>query len=126
MAEVKRDGDRILIGDRVIIERGPRLVSATATAEILHDDATASHYAVGKPDALGKTIKLGEAFSYLDYGGQKADGDHVFYVYEKVDLTDEDRARPGAETTDEFRWIERDTHGTEDEAVAFGQTIAGE
>jgi hypothetical protein len=58
MADVKRDGDLITIGDRVRIEAGPALVHSTATAELLSDAATASHYAVGQRDALAARSRL--------------------------------------------------------------------
>lgn len=124
MAEVVRDGDRILIGDKVIIESGPALIEATATEELLSDAQTAYHYAVGQPDAKGKKIALGEPFSYLAYGGSETEGRRVFYIFEKVDLSDADRE--DQDTIDEFRWIERGTRATEDGAIAIGQTIAGE
>lgn len=79
---VYKDGDYVL-------ERGPRRVTTTATAEVLSDAVTAAHYRLpipiqdaqgaavtlksGKPalshaiDALGKLIVEGESFTYLDY-----------------------------------------------------------
>lgn len=125
MATVKRDGDMILIGSKVRVEQGPPLVTAKATAELLADAHTASHYAVGKPDALGKPIVLGEDFSYLDFGGSETDGKRVWYVFEEVEIPEAERDKPGAETTDETRWIERGTRASEEAAISFGQQIAG-
>jgi hypothetical protein len=124
-ATVKRQGDMILIGANVRIEQGPPMVTAKATAELLADAKTASHYAVGKRDALGKPIVLGEDFTYLDWGGNDAEGKRVYYVFEKVDIPEAERNAAGAETTDEFRWIERGTRASEEAAISFGQTIAG-
>lgn len=126
MAEVERDGDLITIGDRVRIEKGPPLLTATATEALLSNEATASHYEVGKLDALGKPIVLGEEFAYLDWGGSKTEGKRIHYIFERVELSDEDRAREGQETTDEFRWVERGTRATEEAAITLGKSIAGD
>lgn len=125
MATVKREGDAILIGTKVRIEQGPPRVTAKATEELLADAQTATHYAVGKPDALGNPIVLGEDFTYLDWGGAERDGKRVFYIFEKVELSEADRTKPGQETTDEFRWVDRGTRTTEETALSFGQQIAG-
>jgi hypothetical protein len=126
MATVKREGDLISIGDSVRIERGPPLLTATATEALLADEKTASHYKVGQADALGNPIVLGEPFAYLDYGGNEVEGKRVFYVFQKVALTEDERNVAGAETTDEFRWVERGTRASEESAISFGQSLAGD
>ena len=68
------------VGDFVWIERGPAIVEATATAEILSDAVTAPHYHLPKTvqmptgpqeivarDAYGKEIRQGQRFRYVDW-----------------------------------------------------------
>lgn len=107
MAEIRREGDTILVGDRVIIERGPARKSAKATPELLADDVTATHYQAPRPatedeiadpaipttedgqrisiDAAGKPIELGKPMVFLDYLG-----DQGFYIAELADRADYD------------------------------------
>lgn len=116
--KVSRKGSMIVLGnDEARVEEGPVLKTATATAELLHDDNSAKHYyagvrpmpfndALGKPyevpsigrDALGKPIKIGEKMSYLDHGGDKAMGERCFYLYRKVKI---DPTAPTLENGDE-------------------------
>lgn len=119
-APVTRRGDTIVLGDdQIRIEEGPVRKTATATAELLHDDVTASHYYEGKKpmsfnkpdggtftvqaqgrDALGKLIEVGKPMTYLDHGGNVEPGSRCFYIYAKrpVDPTkeffDNDTANP--------------------------------
>lgn len=109
-APVTRKGDMIVLGDdQVRIEEGPAYRTAVATAELLHDDNTASHYYAGvRPmrlntpkgpvevpaegrDALAKPIRIGEEMTYLDHGGLAAPGSRCFHIYQKrpVDPTKE-------------------------------------
>lgn len=74
---VRRNEAMVDIGDRVRVERGPRMVTAIATEELLDDNVTAGHYKVGGFDKLGKPIVLGQEFTYLDWLGP-----HVFHLYE--------------------------------------------
>lgn len=72
--------DLIHIDDTVVLERGPRRLSAMATDALLSDEVTASHYQVGRPDALGKPIVLGEPMTYLDWNAFRQ-GVGKWYVY---------------------------------------------
>lgn len=49
------------------IERGPRLMKATATKALLENSVTADHYQVGLRDAMGTPIALGEQMNYFDW-----------------------------------------------------------
>lgn len=70
----------ITSGDSVArIERGPQRKRAKATDELLSDEVTATHYAVGKPDALNKPIEKGKDMDYIDWKAPKSE--HVWYVY---------------------------------------------
>lgn len=117
----------IEIGTTVRVENGPARKTAVATAELLDDAVTASHYFArqvrparyeideegnpgalispaetipGGKDAMGKEIILGEPMTYLDYRGE-----WVWYVYQlKPDKTHIDGERwlpAGVETTKE-------------------------
>jgi hypothetical protein len=105
-ANVTRKGNIIVLGDdQIRIEEGPKLRTAVANEELLHDDNTADHYyagvkdmhfldALGKPytqprlgrDAVGNVIKLGEEFTYLDRGGKAASGSKCFYIYQRREI----------------------------------------
>ena len=69
-------GKIIEIGKTIRIEDGPPRKKTIATAEVLDNRITAKHYQIGKFDAMGKNIVLGEEMTYLDYYGN-----HVFYIY---------------------------------------------
>lgn len=76
--EIKRLNEALIeIDGRVRVERGPRMLTAVATEELLSNEVTASHYKVGGLDKLGKVIVLGEEMTYLDWLGK-----HVFHLYE--------------------------------------------
>lgn len=112
--KVSTKGNMTVLGsDQIRIEEGPALKTATATAELLHDDNTAEHYhagvrpmtfndALGKPyevpslgrDALGKPIKIGQKMTYLDHGGKKAMGSRCFYVYKRREIDPTNPATP--------------------------------
>lgn len=106
MAEIRRDGEIIFVGDRVAIERGPARLRAKATPELLADDVTATHYRAPVPateeeiaaenvltkdgqrlflDAAGKGIEIGKTMEYLDHLGTPG-----FYVMELADRPDFD------------------------------------
>jgi hypothetical protein len=78
------------VGDNVRIEPGPKLVTAVATEELLHDNRTAGHYHVGGRDSKGRPIELGKEFTYLEWGGNEAEPKLVFYVYKKVPVNSVD------------------------------------
>lgn len=98
-------------GKTVRVEPGPALKTAKATAELLSDEVTAAHYAVGARDAKGEVIELGQPMAYLDWKGER-----VFYLYQ---LRDDDSAAEGQ------RWFEVDTFATEEAAHAAAQKLAG-
>lgn len=154
MAKVTKleDGSGIInVGSNFRIEAGPALMSGVASPELLANSATAPHYAVGLRDARGRPIKEGAEFAYLDYGGEgegAAEGNNVFYVYEKqpVNSTDEfindevnpnfvpqhvrDAAVAGERGEDrvfyDYRWVEVAAKKTEDAAIEYAQRKAAE
>lgn len=67
------------VGERHRVERGPRVLEAVATPELLDNEVTASHYQVGRFDAVGKRIKLGEKMTYADWKNREA---YVWKIYE--------------------------------------------
>lgn len=85
--EPLRLGDTLLqLGDKVRVEEGPKRKTAKATAALLDDAVTASHYHLprevdGKTvvarDALGKPIAEGQPMTYLDHLG-----DRCWYIYQ--------------------------------------------
>jgi hypothetical protein len=91
----------IEIGTTIRVENGPARKTGIATAELLDDAVTKSHYAVGLKDAMGKVIALGEPMTYLDYFGE-----WVWYIYQlRPDDTHADGERwlpAGVETTKEL------------------------
>lgn len=151
MAEHKRKGDRLEIGDRFRIEPGPARRTAKATTELLDDAKTAARYhlprtvadakdpkkskAVIAKDAMGKDIVEGQDFTYLDDYGKP-----VFYLYERVeiDLENPDHARfiPQADPTDilpedstnvtayTYFFEPRGTFDTEESAIAEAEKLA--
>lgn len=54
------------VGPSVRIEYGPQRVQMECTAETIADSVTPARYKVGAPDALGKTIALGERMTIID------------------------------------------------------------
>ena len=71
------DGRVVEIEGKVRIEPGPLRQRAVATKQLIADEVTARHYRVGEPDALGKTIKLGNEIDYIHWRNAA----EVFYVY---------------------------------------------
>lgn len=69
--------DLIEISDTVRIERGRPRRSAIATEELLSNEVTASHYAVGERDAAGEVIELGKEMEYIDWLSEEL----VWYIY---------------------------------------------
>jgi hypothetical protein len=63
------------------IEAGPPRKKAVATEELLSDRVTASHYQVGRLDALGKPIQLSQEMDYIDW----LCPNKVWYVYKLDD-----------------------------------------
>ena len=109
--DVKRLNERLVEIDRCVrVERGPVMKTAIASAETLSDEVTASHYAIGKPDKLGKPIVEGEEFAYLDWKGA-----HAWHVYE---LCVEEWAGP------EPQWRRRGYYADESEAMAAAGALA--
>lgn len=98
------------IGDRWRIERGPALISAKATAQLL-GDPTADHYVEGAPDALGQPIKIGKPMAYLDWKSDQP----VFYLY-RLDPISRAERRAGDER--EEIWREIGSFPTEEAALA--------
>lgn len=94
------------IDGRVRIESGPKRVVAVATEELLANDATALHYAVGNKDAVGKPIVLGEEMTYIDWMGERG-----WYVYELVEVD-------GIQ-----QWSYRSYHADKAEATAAAQAL---
>ncbi len=136
MADIRREGDTIFIGDRVAIERGFARLQAKATEDLLSDERTASHYhaprdeqvldEAGKPtgetrtvtamDALGRPITVGKSMTYLDYRGEPG-----FYVMEFAERPDFDAAKHDSRMV----WLERDFATDELQAISIATGIAG-
>ena len=68
------------LGEHVWVERGPAIIEATATPEVLSDAVTAPHYHLPKTvqmpsgpqeivarDARGQEIRAGRKFSFVDW-----------------------------------------------------------
>lgn len=91
----------------VIIESGPRIYTETATPELLADDVTAAHYAVGKMDQTGKVIVLGEPMTYADWQSK----DRAWNVYQ-WGFGDE-----------QWRWLKVAVFNTEIEAIQHASTL---
>lgn len=115
MAETKREGSILKIGETIRIEPGPMLKTSTATEALLSNEVTAAHYQASRPatedeiadpeiattadgtrifiDARSKPIVLGEPMAYLDWNGHAADvdGATVFYVTAYEPMTSAER-----------------------------------
>lgn len=101
--DIKRKSPTLTeIDGRIRVESGPVRRTAEATEEVLA--TLPDHYAVGKPDALGKTIALGEPMDFIDWLAPE----RAFYVYELVD----------------GRWQPRGAYATEDAALSAAATLA--
>lgn len=125
MATVGKKGDNIItVGSNIRIERGPALAKAIATPELLSNEKTAAHYAVGMQDAKGEFIEEGKEFHYLDYGGVEAEGKYVYYVYKRHDFTPEEQE--ARETSYTYIYDEIGTRATEEAALEFAQKHAVE
>ncbi len=134
------------VGDNVRIEPGPKLVTAVATDELLHNSRTAEHYSEGGRDANGRPIELGKEFTYLEWGGAETEPKVVFYVYKKVPVnsTDEfindepnpyfvpNHVREAAEAGDrgddlvafDYKWEEVGTRATYEAALDLAHKTA--
>lgn len=134
------------VGDNVRIEPGPKLVTAIATEELLHNSRTADHYIVGARDSKGVPIELGKEMSYLEWGGSETEPKLTFYIYKKVSVnsTDEfidgepnpnfvpqhvrDAAANGERGEDlvayDYKWEEVATRATYEAALDLAQNIA--
>lgn len=100
----------ISVGEKVRIERGPLLKTATASAALFESGELADHYKLGALDKLGAVIVDGQEFSYLDWRGP-----HAWHVYE---LVAEEWAGP------EPKWRRRGAYETQAEAVSAATVIA--
>jgi hypothetical protein len=134
--DIKYIGDNIIeIDGKVRIEVGPARIKAIATKELLDDKVTAAHYQVSQPvfdpsdpkkqigwtsvDALGKPIKLGEEFTYIDWKGLQPP---VHYVY-TLETVEEVNDITGVKTKVD-RWLPKDAKPTEQEALSAATSIA--
>ncbi len=122
MATVGNKGSIVTVGNNMRIERGPALVTAAATPELLSDDLTASHYAVGKQDAKGEFIEEGKDFSFLNYGGTNHEGVYGYYVYKRRDLSEADQKALNTDYT--YIYDEIGFKPTEEAAITFAQKHA--
>lgn len=101
--------EMIEIGTTIRVENGPARKTAVATKALLDDAVTASHYAVGERDAMGKEIVLGEPMSYLDYFGE-----WVWYVYQ---------LRPDDTHADGERWLPAGVETTKEAALIAAELL---
>jgi hypothetical protein len=95
--------EMIEIGETLRVENGPARKTAVATAELLDDAVTASHYQIGERDAVGRPIVIGEPMTYLDYRGE-----WVWYIYQ---LRDDETAPDGT------RWLPAGVETTKERAL---------
>lgn len=100
----------------VRIEDGPPRKRAVATEELLSDVATAGHYQVGEPDALGNPIVLGQEMDYIDWKCTS----RVWNVYKLTDSVEQDV--DGNDIT-VSRFIKQGEFPTMEEANAFALTL---
>jgi hypothetical protein len=155
MATVKRDPNNeaiINVGSNFRIEAGPARLTAVATEELLSNSQTAEHYHApidegnGKvtfaKDAMGNPIRLGEEFTYIDYGGQDREGKQSFYIYKKTPVDpDSEFLGDGSRNPDyvapehreketddrtfyDYRWLPVATRASEEAAIDFAQREA--
>lgn len=110
------DGNLIEIDGKVRVEAGPRRRREIATQELLSDVVTAAHYQVGKPDALGKIIALGEPMDFIDWRSPE----RTFYVYQLEEVTDEVDGQP----VKNMRWLPKGDRPDETSALSFAATLA--
>lgn len=94
----------------IIIETGPFIKTAVATPELLADDVTATHYAVGKGDQTGKPIVLGEPMTYADWRNP----DRAWNVYQ-WGLGD-----------GTWRWLKVSAEPSEVAAITLASTLCNE
>lgn len=146
MAEIRREGDIIFVGDKVAIERGPARLTAKATEELLSNNVTADHYQPPRPatpeeieradiltkgdqrlflDAAGVPIELGKTMTYLDH----LNPEPGFYIMELADRPDYDADKHGEKQI----WQERgyvavkngDAEAAQLEALNIATNLAG-
>jgi hypothetical protein len=118
--DIKKLGDTITeIDGKVRIEIGHVRRTEVATEELLSNEVTAAHYAVGLKDALGNVITLGKSMAYIDWLAP----DRVFYVYrleEVVDIVDGKKVK-------NQRWLPNgDPFADEAAALSHATTLAAE
>lgn len=108
----------IQVSPLVRVECGPVRRATVATEEVLDDRMTARHYQVGKRDALGKPIAIGEPMTYLDYRGPW--GWHVYQV-QPVMLDAEGRLTddPSRGVTPDERYVEVGLYTDRQQAIDF-------
>jgi hypothetical protein len=145
MAEARRIGNILAIGDTIRIEPGPALIRAVATPELLANDVTADHYQAPRDatpeeiaskdfdtpegvfyakDAMGQPIVLGQEMAYLDWLGDRNgnEGATVFYTYAHEPRTAAERKAleiPADATDPEMTHIWREIGQSPDEAAAI-------
>jgi hypothetical protein len=117
--DIKRsESGMIELNGKVRIERSPPRRQEIATEALLSDEVTASHYAVGLPDALGKIIALGEPFDFIDFKAEKP----VFTVYLLTEVIDE---VAGAKIKN-LRFLPKGVRETEEAALSQAIPLAAD
>lgn len=143
MTKLSKD-NQIKVGSNYLVERGPKLVTETATEELLANSRTANHYSVGLRDAAGKEIVLGEPMTFLEWGGAETEPEFVYYIYKKTPVDATAEKLPNGEpnphfvpehirnsesdnrTYYDYVWTEVGTRATEEAAVSFAQSKAAD
>jgi len=124
----KRSGENLVeVAGRVRVEKGPRRRQEIATAEILDDKITAGHYQEGKPDAAGKTIKLGESMDFIDWRGRKASPCWYVYVLKGIDEVVMTSGPQAGQKLGQARWVPAETPAfdSEDAALSYAVELLG-
>lgn len=104
--KIKTVSDSITeIDDKFRVESGPVRRTEVATKELLKDDATATHYCEGAPDANGKKIEIGKKFDFIDWKSRE----RAFYVYA---------------LDSKGVWQKKGAFATHDEAMSEAMTLA--
>lgn len=128
--EFIRSGGLVQIGDNLRIEAGPRMVTVTATEEVVHSLAAqasnASVDAGGEPtllDSTGQPVVAGQDIQQLDwksYNEGLEDGT-VYYLY-RLRERHEDEAEGHDET---HIWAEEGVYDTEEQAISAALSMGG-